>query len=198
MAKPRGQRKKVKGASSKTSQGRLKRYLIYGVIAAIALAAAVFLTRDNKKSTAARDPRENAAEELAPIRTEFLKEGMLSFYTASSEYITTIDIELAENNDERRLGMMFRKSMGDNQGMFFIFPYDDMQSFWMKNTILPLDMLFINSANEIVTIHKNTTPYAETTYPSTRPAKFVLEVNAGFADRVGIREGDKIGWMRTN
>lgn len=132
------------------------------------------------------------------MRTEFLKEGLLSFYNAANEYIATVDIELAEGYDERRLGLMFRKSMGENQGMLFLFPYDAMQSFWMKNTILPLDMIFINSNNEIVTIHKNTEPYAETQYPSSRPAKYVLEVNAGYCDRIGISEGDKIGWMRTN
>ncbi len=198
MTKPKRQVRKSQTGSSNKSRGKLKRNLVYGIVAVIAVIAAVFLTRDNKSSAVTQDPRENATTELAPLRTEFLKEGLLSFYTRSAEYIASIDIELAETNDERRLGMMFRKTMGDNQGMFFIFPYDDMQAFWMKNTILPLDMLFINSDNEIVTIHENTTPYAETSYPSTRPAKFVLEVNAGFAERIGIHEGDKIGWMRTN
>ena len=198
MAKPKRSTKKAKSAPSKSSRAALTKYAIIGVIALAAIAAVVFLTRDSKKTTAANTAEKAAAGLAAPMRTDFLKEGMLSFYTPDGTYLTTIDIELAENNDERRVGLMFRDTMGDNQGMFFIFPYDDMQSFWMKNTILPLDMLFINSKNEIVTIHKNTTPYAETSYPSTLPAQYVLEVNAGYTDRFGITEGYRIGWMRTN
>lgn len=197
MAKSKPASKKSK-SPSRSSKSKIRQYAVYAVILAIAALAAVFLTRDGKKPRAEHQDLDSAPEALAPLRTEFLKEGMLSFYTQSKEYITTIDIELAENDDERRLGLMFRKTMADNQGMFFIFPYDAMQSFWMKNTILPLDMLFINSDNEIVTIIENTTPYAEKSYPSTRPAKFVLEVNAGYASAHGIREGYKIGWMHTN
>ena len=169
MAKSKPSSKKSK-SSSRSSRSKLKQYTIYAVLVAIAALAVVFLTRDGKKPRAEHKELDSAPETLAPLRTEFLKEGMLSFYTPSNEYITTIDIELAENNDERRLGLMFRKTMADNQGMFFIFPYDAMQSFWMKNTILPLDILYINSDNEIVTIIEDTTPYAETSYPSTRPA----------------------------
>lgn len=162
------------------------------------MAAVIFLTRDDKNSGTMQNSAVSEGGYQAPMRLEFLKEGLLSFYTANGDYITTIDIELAEASEERRIGMMFRTSMEENQGMFFIFPYETRQSFWMKNTILPLDMIFINSSNEIVTIHKNTTPYAETQYPSTRSAQYVLEMNAGYCDRVGIKEGDKIGWMRTN
>ena len=198
MAKPKRSTKKAKSAPSKSSRSALTKYTILGVIALAAIAAVVFLTRDSKKTTAANTAEKAAAGLAAPMRTDFLKEGMLSFYTPDGTYLTTIDIELAENNDERRVGLMFRETMGDNQGMFFIFPYDDMQSFWMKNTILPLDMLFINSKNEIVTIHKTTTPYAETGYPSTLPAQYVLEVNAGYTDKFGISEGCRIGWMCTN
>lgn len=197
MAKSKPSSKKSK-SSSRSLKNKIKQYSIYAVLLVIAALAVVFLTRDSKKPHAEHRELDSAPEELAPLRTDFLKEGLLSFYTPANEYITTIDIELAENDDERRLGLMFRKTMADNQGMFFIFPFDAMQSFWMKNTILPLDMLFINSDNEIVTIQRNTTPYAETSYPSSRPAKFVLEVNAGYADAHGIREGYKIGWMHTN
>jgi len=164
----------------------------------VGIAAAIFLTRDSKNSSTTQNSDAGEGSYQSLMRLEFLKEGLLSFYSANGTYITTIDIELAEAFEERRLGLMFRTSMEDNQGMFFIWPTDVQQSFWMKNTILPLDMIFINSSNEIVTIHKNTTPYAETQYPSSRPAQFVLEVNAGYCDRVGIKEGDKIGWMRTN
>ncbi len=198
MAGQKRTNKKAKSAPTRTQRPGLKRYLILGAIGIVGAVAVVFLTRDNGKSGISTSTGRQETGIQAPMRTEFLKEGILSFYTAEGEYIATIDIELAEAFEERRLGMMFRTTMEENQGMFFIWPTDVQQSFWMKNTILPLDMIFINSNNEIVTIHKNTTPYAETQYPSTRPAQFVLEVNAGYCDRVGISEGGKIGWMRTN
>lgn len=198
MAAQKRGSKKSKPAPVRSQRPGLKRFLILGVIGIIGAAAVIFLTRDNSKSSEPQGAGTEDAGIQAPMRTEFLKEGMLSFYTAAGEYITTIDIELAEAYEERRLGLMFRTAMEENQGMFFIWPTDVRQSFWMKNTILPLDMIFINSNNEIVTIQKNTTPYAETQYPSTRPAQFVLEVNAGYCDKFGIGEGDKIGWMRTN
>lgn len=189
---------KSKPSPSKPSNANITRYSIFAVIALAAIAAVVFLTRDAKRNTAANSTDNASTGLAAPMRTEFLKEGMLSFYTPDGIYVSTIDIELAENTDERRIGLMFRNTMGENQGMFFIFPYDDMQAFWMKNTILPLDMLFINSKDEIVTIHKNTTPFAETSYPSTSPAQYVLELNAGYVDKLGITEGYRISWMRTN
>lgn len=198
MAAQKRKNKKPSAATPRSQRPGLKRLIIFGTIALVGIAAVIFLTRDSNKSNAANNSSTDESGYKAPMRLEFLKEGLLSFYSADGDYISTIDIELAEAQEERRLGMMFRTSMEDNQGMFFIWPTDMQQSFWMKNTILPLDMIFINSSNEIVTIHKNTTPYAETQYPSSRPAQFVLEVNAGFCDRVGIEVGGKIGWMRTN
>ena len=87
--------------------------------------------------------------------------------------------------------------MGENHGMLFIFPAERYQSFWMLNTLFSLDMLFINSKKEIVTIHKNTTPLSQQSYPSSKPAIYVLEVVAGYTDKFNIKEGDKIYWIGT-
>jgi uncharacterized membrane protein (UPF0127 family) len=92
---------------------------------------------------------------------------------------------------------MNRESMEEKQGMLFIFPQERFQSFWMLNTLFSLDMLFINKEKEIVTIHKNTTPLSQQSYPSSKPALYVLEVNAGFTDKYNIKEGDKVFWMGT-
>ena len=67
----------------------------------------------------------------------------------------------------------------------------------MLNTLFSLDMIFINSKKEIVTIHKNTKPLSEQSYPSSEPAQYVLEVNAGFCDRYNIKQGDKVFWIET-
>ncbi|MBT8378893.1 MAG: DUF192 domain-containing protein [Ignavibacteria bacterium] len=127
----------------------------------------------------------------------FKKEGELTFTDSSANSIVKIDIEIADSDYERQLGLMNRESMEELQGMLFIFPAERYQSFWMLNTLFSLDMLFINSKNEIVTIHKNTTPLSQQGYPSSMPAKFVLEVIAGFTDKYNINEGDKVFWIGT-
>ena len=81
--------------------------------------------------------------------------------------------------------------------MLFIFSRQEYQSFWMRNTAISLDIIFVNSNNEIVTIHKNTNTFSDKSYPSTKPAIFVVEVIAGFTDKYGINVGDKIVWRRT-
>lgn len=126
----------------------------------------------------------------------FTKEGELTFVKPNGEMISQLDIEIADDDEQRMTGLMFRDKMLENQGMLFIFPNEALQSFWMKNTILPLDMIFINSKMEIVKIHKNTIPYSEQSYPSIKPAQYVVEVNANYTDKYGIKEGDKIVWRR--
>lgn len=126
----------------------------------------------------------------------FKKDGELTFYTESNEPIVTIDIEIADTEYKRQLGLMKRKELGESEGMLFIFPIETRQSFWMRNTLLSLDMIFVNSERKIVTIHKNTTPLSDQSYPSTAPALYVVEVNAGFTSRYNINEGDLINWNR--
>jgi uncharacterized membrane protein (UPF0127 family) len=125
----------------------------------------------------------------------FKKEGELTFTDSTGNPILKIDIEIADNDYERQLGLMNRQSMEEMQGMLFIFPQERYQSFWMLNTLFSLDMIFINSKKEIVTIHKNTTPLSQQSYPSSKQALYVLEVNAGFCGRHNIKEGDKVFWM---
>ncbi len=145
----------------------------------------------NKQSS-----EDNALEKAVNNYTaySFKKNGELSFANQKDTFISKIDIEIADTDEKRELGLMFRDKMTENQGMLFIFPADAPQSFWMKNTILPLDMIFANSNMEIVKIHENTTPYSEQSYSSGKPAKYVVEVNAGYCERHGIKEGDKIAW----
>ncbi|MPM60050.1 hypothetical protein SDC9_106897 [bioreactor metagenome] len=87
---------------------------------------------------------------------------------------------------------MYRKSLPADAGMLFVFDEEEIQGFWMKNTYIPLDMLFVNADNEIITIHTNTAPLKEWNYASTRPALYVVEVNAGYCAQKQITEGDKI------
>ena len=127
----------------------------------------------------------------------FTKEGELTFTDSLGTLKSKIDIEIADNNYERQLGLMNRNEMNENQGMLFIFPEVEMQSFWMRNTLISLDMIFVNDKKEIVTIHKNTKTLSDQSYPASKPSLYVVEVLAGFSDRHNIIVGDKIDWMGT-
>ena len=87
---------------------------------------------------------------------------------------------------------MYRKDLPELQGMLFLFPREQPLSFWMKNTPLPLDIIFINSAGTIVDIAANTEPFSEDPLPSSLPAQFVLEVNAGFCQKYGVEIGARV------
>lgn len=127
---------------------------------------------------------------------KFTKHGDLTFISAKNTFLVTINIEIADTPEKRSLGMMYRSALGERQGMLFVFPKEEYQSFWMKNTAVPLDMIFVSARNEVVTIHEKTTPYSPQSYTSTKPAQFVVEVNAGFAQSHGISLGDKVRWQR--
>ncbi len=128
-----------------------------------------------------------------PTAPAFKKEGELIFLSKDKQQeIKQIAIEIADSDGERQQGLMYRTSMEEAQGMLFIFPILEPQSFWMKNTLISLDLLFVNEEKEIVTIQKYAQPKSESSLPSTKPAKYVVEVNAGFCDRYGIKEGDTV------
>ena len=145
-------------------------------------------------------PMTGCTQEESPqdVQTEiaFSPEGVLDFVRADSSIITRIVIELAENPDEQAQGLMYRRSLPDRGGMLFIDPVESMRSFWMKNTALSLDILFVDANGEIVNIVKRTTPFSEERILSTAPAQYVVEVRAGFTDRYGITEDDRIAWRR--
>jgi uncharacterized membrane protein (UPF0127 family) len=127
----------------------------------------------------------------------FRKDGILSFYDSASVIKTNAEIQIADNEFEEELGLMYRKQMDENKGMLFVFPKSVIQTFWMRNTFIPLDMIFVDSDKIIVTIEKNTKILSDSTYSSTAPAQYVIEVDAGFCDRHNIKVGDKVTWIRT-
>jgi hypothetical protein len=135
--------------------------------------------------------------EAGQIEPQFIKEGSLVLLdSAGLDTIKTIDIEIAEQADEIQYGMMYRKSMDPNTGMLFLMPNEGRQSFYMKNTYVSLDIIYINSDDRIVSIQKNAEPLNEKSLPSEGPANKVLEVVGGFSDQYGIGPGNKISWQR--
>jgi uncharacterized membrane protein (UPF0127 family) len=114
----------------------------------------------------------------------------LEIVTKSGVHVFTV--EMATTDDERMKGLMFRKSLPEGQGMLFDFtPEQDVQM-WMKNTYIPLDMIFIRADGSILSIAENTTPLSEKIISSNGLAKGVLEVIAGTARKYGIVPGDKV------
>ncbi len=104
----------------------------------------------------------------------------------------TYQVELAVTSEQKTKGLMFRREMPQNQGMLFEFGQPRIVLMWMKNTILPLDMIFMKSDGTIARIAENTTPFSLDTISSEVKVSFVLELNAGEAARTGMAPGQKM------
>jgi uncharacterized membrane protein (UPF0127 family) len=119
-------------------------------------------------------------------------------YDRSSLVIVTrgreikFDVEMAVTEAQREHGLMFRKQLGPYQGMLFDFFSEQPVTFWMKNTLIPLDMVFIAGDGTIKHIHANAVPLSTDTIPSEFPVRAVLEINGGSARLLGIKPGDKV------
>lgn len=126
---------------------------------------------------------------------KFLKEGELSFLNKEGKEIKKIDIEIADDEQQRAQGLMYRTSMEDAQGMLFKFDKSEPQSFWMHNTYISLDIIYVNENKEIVKICKNAEPLNENqNLNSEKNAQYVVEVVGGFSDKYGVAEGDKVAF----
>ncbi|HEX3754746.1 MAG TPA: DUF192 domain-containing protein [Rhizomicrobium sp.] len=104
----------------------------------------------------------------------------------------TFQVEIAADDASREKGLMFRKSMEADHGMLFVFPIVEGVAFWMKNTVLPLDMVFIRQDGTISSVAANATPFSTQEIPATEPIKAVLELNGGRAEALGIVPGDVV------
>ena len=101
-------------------------------------------------------------------------------------------MEVADTPEARTRGLMYRKELAANAGMLFVFPREEMLEFWMKNTPLPLDMIFIGADGKVVGIVERAQPFSTTPRGPGVPAQYVLEVNGGFAAEHGVRVGDRV------
>ena len=106
--------------------------------------------------------------------------------------VHAFSVELASNDAEREKGLMYRRFMPPDRGMLFDFKREEPVMFWMKNTFIPLDMIFISRAGVVTSIVANAEPLSERLIPSGGPCYGVLELNGGVAASIGVRPGDKI------
>jgi uncharacterized membrane protein (UPF0127 family) len=102
-----------------------------------------------------------------------------------------VDVEVARTPEQRQRGLMFRKHMDPDKGMLFLFERPDHLTFWMHNTYMPLDMIFIEAGMRILGIVEKTTPLSDRTCEVPGESQFVLEVNSGFSQVHDIKRGDK-------
>jgi uncharacterized membrane protein (UPF0127 family) len=119
------------------------------------------------------------------------KEPRLVFNTASQKTVS-VDVELAITPQQQARGLMYRKKLKANNGMLFIYPAEDNLTFWMKNTYVPLDLIYIGANHRVVGIVQNTTPLSLKQIKIDALSKYVLEVNAGFTAKHGIFEGTRV------
>ena len=168
------------------------------IIAALLLLALVlFIIKPLIIAPIANKPPKKSMSTIT-MEPQFTKEGTLVFLNAEKDTIKLVDIEIADNEQEREQGMMYRTSMSYDRAMLFIMQYEREQSFWMHNTKMSLDIIYVNGDMEIVTIYKHTQPYSESPIPSFKRAKYVVETTAGFCDKFRIAEGDYIEFSSIN
>ncbi len=129
-----------------------------------------------------------AASPLRPAQAA----GTATIEIVTSSGVHAFSVEMATNDAERSRGLMYRKSMPEGHGMLFDFQTEQPVSFWMHNTYIPLDMIFIRADGRILRVAENATPMSDNLIPSGGPVRGVLEVIAGTARKLHIAAGDRV------
>jgi len=151
---------------------------------ALALAACSSQASDGRTAAASRVAARHPVSDLAVIPLTVTHKGKRH----------TFQVEVARTSAEQARGLMFRIAMGADEGMIFPMSPPRLASFWMRNTVIPLDIIFIGADRRILNIAANAVPYSETPIPSDGLASAVLELNGGRAVELGIAPGDKVEW----
>jgi len=161
-------------------------------ITALSLVGVALLAACQSKQANYED---EAYEKDTTTTIPFDKEGRLAFIKQDSQAVA-IDIEIAETDSARKRGLMERASLPDSSGMLFTFPSLERSGFWMANTPLALDIIFVSPDSQIVDIAKYAKPLSSKKVPSRKPYRYVVEVPAGFADTHGLVMGHRVRWRR--
>jgi hypothetical protein len=142
------------------------------------------------------EPASNASQQPIPERHATSGLELVGLEVESGRRTHRFVVEVARTSDEQAQGLMFRRSLGPDEGMIFPFPSPRPANFWMRNTVIPLDMVFIRENGTIARIAANTVPMSEETVSSGEPVAAVLEIRGGRAAELGIRAGDRVHWPR--
>lgn len=147
------------------------------------------------QTTAVEAPRQTPAAAAAAPASGAVGEapaGFEALEVVTSSGRTRFFVEIADNDAEREKGLMFRKEVPPDRGMLFDFKTPREVAFWMKNTLIPLDIIYIQKDGTVLSIARNTTPHSETPIPSGGPVVGVLELAGGRAAEIGLLPGDRI------
>ena len=125
-------------------------------------------------------------------------DGTLEFVAEDGSVLHTVTVEIADTQETRQRGLMNRRGIELSEGMLFIFPRPDSLSFWMRNTAIPLDIIFIDEALNITNISRRTRPLSDDYIKSSAPAQYVVELRGGVAERFGIDESASVRWQQNN
>jgi len=126
---------------------------------------------------------------------EFRKDGVLEIHGSDGSLKAIFEIEIARKESELMRGLKYRDKMQENQAMLFIFEFLDYHSFWMQDTYLSLDIIYIDHEKRIFQIYPNTTPFSEETLPPDKINAYTLELKAGISAKYNIEKGDIIRWQ---
>jgi len=131
-----------------------------------------------------------------PVKYSFRHDGSADVFGPDNQLKASFRIEIVESEEEVVRGLKYRENLDDDAGMFFIFEYPDLYDFWMQDTYLPLDMLFIASDGTLNEIHENAVPFSEERIHPTKIHQYVLEIKAGLGKKYNLQSGDKVLWKR--
>ncbi|GAB5551488.1 MAG: DUF192 domain-containing protein [Saprospiraceae bacterium] len=124
----------------------------------------------------------------------FKHQATVFFQNDAEQNYATFKVEVADTEEKQTQGLMHRTAMKADQGMLFIMEEEEIHSFWMDETYLSLDVVFIDTNKEVVFIAKGTEPKSQEPIRSLSPSQYVLEIMAGTADQAGIKVGDQVSW----
>lgn len=133
-------------------------------------------------------------KKTAKLDLTFKHQATLFFQNEAEENYATFKVELADTEEKQTQGLMHRTSIKEDQGMLFLMEEEEIHSFWMDETYISLDVIFIDADKEVVFIAKGTEPKSQEPIRSLSPSKYILEVKAGVADQFGIKVGDFVNW----
>lgn len=173
---------------------QISKTLIYGIIAALVavIAGILGIIAVGNNQSIVRDLPSNSIIETPPAQQNS------NLRALNAQFITEqgsvpLSLEIAETPETQTQGLMWRTNMPENSGMLFVFENEQPRTFWMQNTLISLDIIYLDQNFEVVDIHMNTkTNQTQETYTSMRPSRFVVELNGGKSDKEGIKIGDRL------
>lgn len=136
----------------------------------------------------------NQEEEMRSRDWSFKSEATLHLISTTTDTLKELQVELADTDYSIQLGMMYREELTEDQGMLFVFEEDSPKFFYMKNTEVPLDIIYITANKRVDSYSLNAQPKDETLLKSKGAAQYVLEVKAGMVEQWGLKEGDLVDW----